>query len=118
MEFVIAKCDLNSALGQILQGRKDALGDVVDLIADRSTLTVVVTGRSIEVPIEADVIGSAIIPIKVVFGAKRMSESYMDERLRLRISDGKFRIQNTSISNPGRCSPRTRPSMKRGDQPR
>jgi hypothetical protein len=101
MEFVIAKCDLNSALGQILQGRKDALGDVVDLIADRSTLTVVVTGRSIEVPIEADVIGSAIIPIKVVFGAKRMGESYMDERLRLRISDGKFRIQNTSISNPG-----------------
>jgi hypothetical protein len=30
-----------------------------------------------------------------------MSVSYQDDHLRLRISDGKFRIQNTSISNPG-----------------
>jgi hypothetical protein len=30
-----------------------------------------------------------------------MCESHKDERLRLRISHGKFRIQNTSISNPG-----------------
>ena len=61
----------------------------------------VATGRSIEVPIKAEVIGSAIVPIKVIFGAKRMSVSYKDERLRLRISEGKFRIQNTTISNPG-----------------
>jgi hypothetical protein len=101
MDFVIAKRDFDSALGQILHGRNDTLGDAVDMTANRSTLTVAVTGRSIEVPIEAEVIGSAIIPIKVVFGAKRMCESHKDERLRLRISDGKFRIQNTSISNPG-----------------
>jgi hypothetical protein len=30
-----------------------------------------------------------------------MSVSYKDERLRLRISNGKLRLQNTSISNPG-----------------
>lgn len=101
MDFMIAKDDFDTALEQILQGRKDTSGDVVDLTASRSTLTVVVTGRSIEVPIEAEVIGSAIIPIKAIFGAKRMSVSYKDERLRLRISDGKLRLQNTSISNPG-----------------
>lgn len=101
MDFMIAKDDFDTALEQILQGRKDTSGDVVDLTASRSTLTVVVTGRSIEVPIEAEAVGSAIIPIKAIFGAKRMSVSYKDERLRLRISDGKLRLQNTSISNPG-----------------
>ena len=101
MDFTIAKCEFDRALRQILQGRKDTLGDVVDMTADRSTLTVVATGRSIEVPIKTEVIGSVTIPIKVVFSAKRISENYKDERLRLRISDGKFCIQNTSISNPG-----------------
>ncbi len=101
MDFVIAKDDFDAALAQILQGRKDTVGEVVDLTADRSTLTVVATGRSIEVPIVAEVIGSAIVPIKVIFGAKRMSASFQDERLRLCISDGKFRIQSMSISNPG-----------------
>lgn len=75
MDFVIATDDLDSALEQILQGRKDTVGEVVDLTADRATLTVVATGRSIEVPIEAEAIGSAIVPIKVIFGAKRMSVS-------------------------------------------
>ena len=101
MDFVIGKDDFDAALAQILQGRKDAVGEVVDLTADRTTLTVVATGRSIEVPIVAQVIGSAVVPIKVIFGAKRMSASYQDERLRLRISDGKFRLQSMSISNPG-----------------
>jgi hypothetical protein len=101
MDFMIGKDDFDTALEQILQGRKDTSGDVVDLTASRSTLTVVVTGRSIEVPIEAEVIGSAIIPIKAIFGAKRMSVSYKDDRLRLRISNGKLRLQNTLISNPG-----------------
>jgi TPR repeat protein len=100
MDFVIAKDDFNTALRQILQGRKDAWGEVVDLTADRTTLTVVATGRSIEVPIVAEVMGSAIVPIKVIFGARRISMNYQDERLRLRISDGKFRIQSMSISNP------------------
>ena len=101
MDFVIAKDDFDAALAQILQGRKDTLGDVVDLTADHSTLTVVATGRSLEVPIEAEAIGSAVIPIKVVFAAKRIIKTYKDENLRLCIRDGKFRIQNTSISNPG-----------------
>jgi hypothetical protein len=100
MDFAIAKRDFDSALRQILQGHKDALGEMVDLNADHSTLSVVMTGRSIEVPIEAEVIGSAAIPIKVIFGAKRMSASYKDGHLRLRISEGKFRLQNTTISNP------------------
>ncbi len=101
MDFMIAKDDFDTALEQILQGRKDTSGDVVDLTASRSTVTVVVTGRCIEVPIEAEVIGSATLPVKVIFGASRVSKIYKDERLRLRISDGKFRLQNTSISNPG-----------------
>ena len=99
MDFVIGKDDFDAALAQILQGRKDAVGEVVDLTADRTTLTVVATGRSIEVPIVAQVIGSAVVPIKVIFGAKRMSASYQDERLRLRISRA-LTVRPSSVYSP------------------
>ncbi len=35
MDFKIAERDFDTALGQIFQGRKDTLGDVVDLTVDR-----------------------------------------------------------------------------------
>jgi hypothetical protein len=66
MDFTIAKCDFDRALRQVLQGRKADSTDLVDMTADRAALTVVVTGRSIEVPIEARIIGSFSIPIGVL----------------------------------------------------
>ena len=47
MDFQISKSDFTTALRQILQGRKADSADMVDMTADRSTLIVVVTGRSI-----------------------------------------------------------------------
>ena len=100
MDFLIGKRDFTSALRQILQGRKADSVDMVDMTADRSTLTVVVTGRSIEVPIEAQERGSFSIPIGVLFKMKRISGTYEDENFRIRINEGRFRLQGMSTSHP------------------
>lgn len=101
MDFQIAKNDFTAALRQILQGRKANSADVVDMTAERETLTVVVTGRSIEVPIEAQECGSFSIPIGVLFKMKRISGTYDEPKLRIRISDGKFRLQGMTTAHPG-----------------
>ena len=101
MDFMIAKNDFHSALKQILQGRNETSGDVVELTAERSTLRLVVTGRSVEVSIEAESRGSVSVPIGVMFALRRTSKSYEDTHFRIRISDGKIRFQGMSISNPG-----------------
>ncbi len=106
MDFEIKKSDFTSALRQILQGRKADSADLVDMTADRSTLTVVVTGRSIEIPIEAQERGSFTIPIGVLFKMKKISGTYDDETFRIRINEGKFRLQGISTSNPD-IKPRT-----------
>jgi hypothetical protein len=101
MDFTIAKCDFDRALRQVLQGPKADSQDLVDMSADRSALTVVVTGRSIEVPIEARIVGSFSIPIGVLFRMKRASGTYEDKNFRIRVWEGEFRLQKMSFSHPG-----------------
>jgi len=101
MDFMIAKCDFDRALRQVLQGRKADSADLVDMTADRAALTVVVTGRSIEVRIEARIIGSFSIPIGVLFKMKHVSRTYEDRTFRIRVWEGQFRLQGMSTSHPG-----------------
>ncbi len=100
MDFEISKKDFTAVLRQMLQGRKADSADVVDMTAERSTLIVVVTGRSVEVPIEAQERGSFSIPIGVLFKMKRISGTYDEAKFRIRISEGKFRLQGMSTSHP------------------
>jgi hypothetical protein len=100
MDFMIAKDDFDSAMRQILQGRKSTSGDVVDMTATHVTLTVVVTGRSVELPIEAATIGSASIPIGTIAGLKRITGTYKETRFRIRISEGRLRFQGYSVADP------------------
>jgi hypothetical protein len=88
-------------LRQILQGRKADSADLVDMTAERETLTVLVTGRSIEVPIKAEQRGSFSIPIGVLFKMRKIGGTYKDARLRIRISEGKIRLQGMTTSHPG-----------------
>ena len=101
MDFQISKSDFTAALRQILQGRKADSADLVDMTADRSALTVVVTGRSIEIPIEAQERGSFSIPIGVLFKIKKISGTYEEKSFRIRVSEGKFRLQGMTTAHPG-----------------
>lgn len=101
MDFEIGKKDFASALRQVLQGRKPESADLVDMTAEREKLNLVVTGTSVEVPIEAQERGSFSIPIGVLFKAKRISATYNELRFRIRVSEGRFRLQGMSTSHPG-----------------
>ena len=100
MDYQLSKTDFDTALRQILQRRKADSADVVDMTAGRSVLTVVVTGRSIKVPIEAQERGSFSIPIGVLFKMKRVSGTYDEKVIRVRVSEGKFRLQGMTTSHP------------------
>jgi hypothetical protein len=72
----------------------------VDLIANRSTLTVTVTGRSIEVPIDAQERGHVTVSIAVLFKLNRVTATSQDSLLRIRVTEGKFHIRGASIKDP------------------
>lgn len=101
MDFEIDKKNFASALRQILQGRKPDSADQVDMTAERDLLTVVVTGRSIEVPVGVTERGSFSIPIGVLFKMKRVGGTYDEPKLRIRVSEGKFRLQGMTTTHPG-----------------
>jgi len=101
MDFEISKKDFKVICGQIVQGHKAESPDLVDMTAERESLTVVVTGRSVEVPIEATERGRFSIPIGVLFKMKRISGTYDEPKFRIRISEGKFRLQGMTTAHPG-----------------
>lgn len=101
MDLMIDRKELDKALRQILQGRNAEGPDVVDFTAGRESLTVVVTGRSVEVAIEAAEIGSVSIPIAVVAKLKKVGKTYESEQVRLRATEGRLRLEGMSIANEG-----------------
>ena len=100
MDFQIGKKQLNTVLRQILQGRTTNSSDIVDMTIDGNALTVVVTGTSTSVDIEAQQRGSFSVPIAVLFKIKKIAGTYEEDPLRIRIAEGKFRLQGMSIANP------------------
>jgi ribosomal protein L30/L7E len=101
MDLMIDRKEFDKALRQILQGRNAQGPDVVDFTASRESLTVVVTGRSVEVAIEAAEIGSVSVPIAVVEKLKKVGKTYESEQVRLRATEGRVRLEGMSITNEG-----------------
>jgi hypothetical protein len=101
MDFSIAKKNFNSALRQILLGFKSDSGEMVDLTADRGTLSIVVKGTSVEVPIAIQTSGSASVPISIIAAVRKISRSYKDKSFRIRIVDRSIRLQASSFSHDG-----------------
>ncbi len=99
MDLMVDRKEFDKALRQILQGRNAQGTDVVDFTAARDTLTVVATGRSVEIAIEAAEIGSASLPIGVVAKLKKIGKTYDSEKVRIRVSEGRVRMEGMSIAN-------------------
>jgi hypothetical protein len=99
MDLMVDRKELDKALRQILQGRNAQGPDVVDFTAGRETLTVVVTGRSVELDIEAAEIGSVKIPIEVAARLRKACRTYERERVRLRAAEGRILLEGMSIAH-------------------
>jgi hypothetical protein len=100
MDFIISNPNLNSALRQMLQGQNAGSNETVDMTITQNTLTVVITGRSIELPVETGEIGSASLPASVLQGVKRVLPTYQEDSFRIRVSPGKLKLQGYTITEP------------------
>jgi hypothetical protein len=101
MDFMVDRKEFDRALRQVLQGRNAKGPDVVDLTAGRDTLILVATGTSVEIPIETAEIGSVSVPIEVAAKLKKVGKTYESERIRVRASEGRVRLEGMSIGNVG-----------------
>lgn len=98
MDFVISKKDFDAATKQILFGRKATSAELVDLTTAPSTLILVAMGTSIEVPIVCETTGSVSISVGDLARLKKISATYKAGPIRICITEGRIRFQNTSIS--------------------
>jgi hypothetical protein len=82
---------------QVLFGRLGSPEDLVDLAVEQSTLTLVATGTSVEVPVVSESTESVSITVGDLAKLKKISATYKAGPVRIRIGDGRIRFQNTSI---------------------
>ena len=101
MDFEISKQNFNAVCRQILQGREADSPELVDMTAGPGLLIVIVTSRSVEVPVKEMERGSFSIPIGVLFKMKKISGTYEENVFRVRVKEGSFRLQGMSVSHPG-----------------
>jgi hypothetical protein len=98
MDFVINKKDFDSAARQILLGRNPTSTELVELTAGPSTLILAAMGTITEIPIKCETTGSVSITISNLAWLKKISATYKAGPVRLQISGGRIRFQNSSIS--------------------
>jgi hypothetical protein len=101
MDFQVSKSDFTTPVRQILKNLSADSLETVDMTAERSTLRVSVTGHNIEIPIEAQERGRAKISMGVLDKLNRMSGAYVEDAMRIRVSEGKIHLRGASISDPG-----------------
>jgi len=97
MDFVIEKKSLDSAMKQVLFGRSAASEDLVDLKVERSMLTLVAMGTSVDVSVVSEASESVSITVRDLAKLMKVSATYKAGPVRIRIGDGRIRFQNTSI---------------------
>ena len=98
MDFVIEKKLFDSAMRQVLLGRKATPDDLVDLTAESKMLTVVALGTSVQVPIVSETTGSLSVNVGDIAKLKKISTTYKPGSIRIRIGEDCIRIQNTAFS--------------------
>jgi hypothetical protein len=98
MDFVIEKKLFDSAMRQVLLGRKTTPDDLVDLIAEVTMLTILALGTSVQVPVVSEIIGSVSVTVGDLAKLKKISATYKPGAIRIRIGEGRIRIQNTAFA--------------------
>lgn len=76
IEFVVEKKLFDSAMKQLLFGRSGTSEDIVDLTVERSTLTLVATGTTAQVPVVSDATESLSIKVGDLAKIKKVSSTY------------------------------------------
>jgi len=97
MEFMIGKKDFDSAVKQILSGRDPRSEDLTVLTTHESLIQFETATTGVEVPAEVVAAGTASIPICDMAKLKKLSATYKDKTVRIRVADGRVRFQSFSM---------------------
>jgi len=97
MDFIVEKKGFDSALRQLLQGRKENPADLIDIAAEDSTVTLTANGTEAQVPVQCETCGRVRVSIADLAKLKKISSSYKAGPVRVRILDGRIKFQNTSF---------------------
>ena len=97
MEFVIEKKSLDSAVKQVLFGRRDSSEEPVDLTAKGDVLVLAAIGTSVEIPINCMKTGRLSIAVSDLFNLQKISKSYKPGPVHIRVDDGRIYFEKTSL---------------------
>ncbi len=101
IDFEITQDDLAKASRQMTKARTDDGKDEVDLTCYRETLKFVVTGREFTCPANVESRGMVRFPLAILPKLRKVASSFGDGPVRIRIEDGRIRVNSMSISIPG-----------------
>jgi hypothetical protein len=101
IDFEISQDDLAKASRQMTKARTDNGKDEVDLTCYRETLKFVVTGREFTCPARVESRGMVRFPLAILPKLRKVASTFGDKPARIRIEDGRIRVNSMSISIPG-----------------
>ena len=102
IEFTVVAKDFKKAISLILAGRKEHMDtDTAEFRAVANLLELSSVGTDTQVDAEVAQAGYARVPLPVLKNVKKLAASYKEPRLRIRIDEGRFRIETFSLANPG-----------------
>jgi hypothetical protein len=98
MDFSVEKKAFDNVLRQVLLGRKAIPDDLVHLTAEATTLTIVALGTSVQVLVASAITGCVSVTVGDLAKLKKISTTYKPGPIRIRIGEGRIRIQNTAFA--------------------
>ncbi len=101
IDFEITQDNLAKASRQMTKARADTGKDEVDLTCYREALKFVVTGREFTCPAKVESKGMVRFPLAILPKLRKVASTFGDKPVRIRIENGRIRVNSMSISIPG-----------------
>jgi hypothetical protein len=98
VDFIVEKKSFDSAMRQLLQGRKENPDDLVEIAAEDSIVTLAATGTEAQAQAQCEAGGRVRISVADLAKLRKISSTYKAGPVRVRIGEGRIRFQNTSFS--------------------
>lgn len=101
IDFEITQENLSKAARQMTKARTSTDTELVDLTCYRDNILFVVTGREFTCPAKVELKGMVRLPLDLLPRLRKLAATFGDKPARIRIEDGRIRVNSTSITIEG-----------------
>jgi hypothetical protein len=99
LDFTISIAKLTQAARQLTRARETENEEPVDIVCTQDSVKFVVTGREFSCLADVSSLGAAQIPLDLLPRLRKAAATF-DTDVRLRVEDGRVRVNSMSISHP------------------